>query len=261
MDGVLIVFGNSYDEKDATNITDYVTIKEVSKAAFLPFTMTPGDIEAVNLFAEASGEITGFSVVKSTINVNDECDKSIEKFLCDETKKISEMRTAAYNEYAKNNPDKVQSLANADARLKPAKWSGSFACFDCHIEQAERWKNSPHSKALETLIAKSKGEDVECVGCHTLGFMDGGYTLGEESSRFAGVGCESCHGPGEWHRKVKVQAKNGDKSKEPDSVPADWIPSPGEAVCTKCHQGMHDPEFDFATKIKLVRCISETDVP
>jgi hypothetical protein len=255
LDKVVVVFGDDQKKIDDNTRAEFLNLNEQERIYFLPYTLMPGDIEAVNFFSGASGSIAGFSVMKSTINVNDECDKEIETFLQDEIKNISDIRKKSYEEYMRNNPNSVPNLDAAAANAKGAKWAGNFACFDCHIDQAAKWKNSEHSKAIDTLVAKDKGEDVECVGCHSVGFMDGGYALnGLQASRFAGVGCESCHGPGEWHRKMKTQAKNGDKPKDTDAVPTDWIPSPGAAVCTKCHQDMHDPDFDFATKIKMVAC-------
>ena len=103
---------------------------------------------------------------------------------------------------------------------------GSNKCKKCHLTNHKSWAKTKMGKALETLKpgnateAKTKHglepdkdytKDESCLKCHTTGFgSDGGYVIPDETDKkavrrakkLAGVGCESCHGPGSRYIKV-----------------------------------------------------------
>lgn len=91
---------------------------------------------------------------------------------------------------------------------KKRAYVGSAVCAECHTSdtignQYDRWLRSPHAKAV--LLLKTEGavkigkkfsianpsDDLKCLRCHTTG---GGK---HKKVRDEGVGCETCHGPGE----------------------------------------------------------------
>jgi hypothetical protein len=68
------------------------------------------------------------------------------------------------------------------APLGPAEgFAGSAACMGCHGEAHGRWRETAHSRALETLVVRGHGRDPECVGCHVVGLQQaGGFTTREK---------------------------------------------------------------------------------
>ncbi len=124
--------------------------------------------------------------------------------------------------------------AAADAAKKPT-FVGSKACKTCHQGEKngkifESWMESKHAKAMSVLDS-TKGEttDAKCLKCHTTGYGAGGYgEKGMEAIDLAGVGCESCHGPGSEYKSMKVM-------KDHEASLAAGMIVPTEATCKKCH--------------------------
>lgn len=82
---------------------------------------------------------------------------------------------------------------------------------------------------------------AECVQCH-VGRVN---TINDDGSRFGsppflelGIGCESCHGPGESHIAVQRGLganQSGTLLKDPIINPSKLAPQHREAVCNQCH--------------------------
>jgi hypothetical protein len=148
-------------------------------------------------------------------------------------------------EYEK--PSKVQPLIDAwlereresfallvesrKAMLPTSPFAGAAACQSCHQEAFKTWQNSKHAHALETLPGDHQ-KVSECVECHVLGLKeDGGFVSKEVTPNFAGVQCETCHGPRKEH------------TRNPMIKPALSV-KPGQ-VCTSCHKLPHSDNFRF----------------
>ncbi len=96
---------------------------------------------------------------------------------------------------------------------------GAETCRRCHGRRYAHWKHTPHARAYETLRAKGKELDTECLACHTVAFeCSNGKPDRRSMEQFPGVQCESCHGPGSAHA-----ASEGRTPVEPG------------LVCAKCH--------------------------
>jgi hypothetical protein len=89
-----------------------------------------------------------------------------------------------------------------------AKYIGSEACGNCHVQADKVWKASKHSRAFASLVKAKHPSlrqfDGECVACHTVGFEHlTGYADPKNNIKrntlLENVGCESCHGPGSAH--------------------------------------------------------------
>lgn len=135
------------------------------------------------------------------------------------------------------------------------QYEGRKKCSSCHKSQYQSWRDTAHAKALESLQpgiepeAKRKAKldpqkdytrDRDCVGCHVTGFAaDGGYDLEEPSKFLAGVGCESCHGPGAEYRLL--HRKSGQAfEKNAKTTPRQALADAGqefrfEERCNACH--------------------------
>ena len=120
-----------------------------------------------------------------------------------------------------------------------ADYSGWRSCAPCHEKSAEGWRTTRHSKALDSLAAEKKERNRTCLPCHTTGFGEpGGFLDIDITPEFAGVQCESCHGPAGSHLANPEQKK-----------PAT---SPKESVCRKCHTPGQDSAFDYKSMSSAV---------
>jgi len=132
---------------------------------------------------------------------------------------------------------------------------GAEACAPCHEAQHAVWKASAHASAMATLTteeararASDAATDVACVRCHATAETSGPPP--SESSQYRleeGVGCESCHGPGEAH--VAAEGGRGNIESLGEDCPVCVL----EALCTRCHTAEWDPEWDLAQRLEQVR--------
>lgn len=117
-------------------------------------------------------------------------------------------------------------LAAADstktANMPKHGYVGVQVCKMCHHsekqgQQFEIWQKSKHAQAYKTLetakadkIAKEKGfktpaaKTPECLKCHVTGYGVAAKFLGHRFKMEDGVQCETCHGPGEDYKSLKV---------------------------------------------------------
>jgi len=130
-----------------------------------------------------------------------------------------------------------------------AAYVGSEACQSCHADEHAAWSQHPHARALDTLAAKGEQANAECVRCHSTGLgRPGGFALGAGAQpALAGVGCESCHGPGGDH-VGEAAPKRGTIVKLSDKCGSCVILQ----VCGACHDDANDPGFEFEVKEKIL---------
>jgi 2',3'-cyclic-nucleotide 2'-phosphodiesterase (5'-nucleotidase family) len=151
--------------------------------------------------------------------------------------KASEAVTAAHAEFTNEQNRRMrESSAALPASLSTPSTGGGFAgaqaCAACHQEAFQIWQNTGHAHAMETLERKNQHFDNECVGCHVVGFGQGGFQSLVTTPQLKDVQCEACHGPGLSH------VNN---------------PGPGYGLmqvpvgCTKCHTVPNTPDFNFDT--------------
>ncbi len=116
---------------------------------------------------------------------------------------------------------------------------GTSVCHGCHVEEMEVYRKTSHAHAWTTLEKASKSCDLNCVGCHTVGWeKPGGVCRLDDLERFTNVGCESCHGPGRGHAMNPTDREGWSKS---------FVRNPGVDTCVTCHNPQHSDKFDFAT--------------
>jgi len=117
---------------------------------------------------------------------------------------------------------------------------GVKKCKMCHKGEKrgnvfEKWEKGPHADAFGKLKDADK-KNPECLACHTTGFNKGGYKIGDaNASKFEGIQCESCHGPGSVYKKMSIM-KDKKKSMENGLI------EPTEALCKECHN-KKSPDF------------------
>lgn len=168
------------------------------------------------------------------------------------------------------------SLAVADET--PAyTYVGSSKCKKCHIAESKSWKKTRMGKAFETLKpgvaaeaktkhgldpAKDYTTDATCLKCHTTGFgHDGGYAIPDptdkkavrKAKKLAGVGCESCHGPGSAYIKVFEDIFRSKRKYKVEELYAVGLKKMDGTACTTCHNSesptiQEGEVFDFDKK-------------
>lgn len=111
---------------------------------------------------------------------------------------------------------------------------GVQRCKICHSGEMhgmvyEKWLKSKHAVALDTLSAKGEDKNPKCLVCHVTGFNVGGYKIGAANAAdFAGVQCESCHGPGSGYARMSIMPNK-------KLAMENGLIMPNEALCRKCH--------------------------
>jgi hypothetical protein len=109
-------------------------------------------------------------------------------------------------------------------------------CGFCHPGAHSDWRNTAHSRALETLEAIDQGGNSACLPCHTVGFGEpGGFVNRATTNALAGVQCESCHGPGGPHVSNIM---------DPALRPPASIEMVDADVCGKCHSQVHHALYE-----------------
>ena len=121
---------------------------------------------------------------------------------------------------------------------------GDAACVECHKKESKSFQKDPHASAMKTLKSRNAQKDVTCVGCHATAKVTPPTTAADFHP--GGVGCESCHGPGEQH----VAAGGGKENIVGlgDSCPVCIV----EAICTQCHTPEQDPDWNLETALEAV---------
>lgn len=131
-----------------------------------------------------------------------------------------------------NDNDNQNENATGNSGLT-GKYLGSAKCGECHRDFHTNWSATLHARALESLESINQGSNAECLGCHTVGFGEpGGFKDRATTNALAGVGCESCHGPGRDHVENII-----DRSRDP-------VVDISANVCGRCHTGEHHPNFE-----------------
>ena len=102
-----------------------------------------------------------------------------------------------------------------------ADYVGSSACRNCHAKKHADWSKTNHAKAARKLSADDK-KNILCRKCHFTGEANAG-------SKRKGVGCEACHGAGQYYIQTPVM-KDRELAKA-----VGLIAKPDLQMCKSCH--------------------------
>ena len=128
------------------------------------------------------------------------------------------------------------------------EFTGSATCRSCHSEAHSVWENSAHARAFRTLVEAGHDQDPDCVGCHVVGLgTKGGFESEAATPQLKDVGCESCHGGGQYYSARYVM-------KDPELSRLVGLVDPSEKGCRTCHDASSPSlkPFDFVTKLKAI---------
>jgi len=112
---------------------------------------------------------------------------------------------------------------------EPEPFVSALKCRECHRSQYEAWVQTDHAKAFETLRREHKENDPACASCHMTGFATDLRIQPSMNSRFWGVQCEACHGPGVRHVRK----------------PGKGYGVVLESTCRQCHDADRGKNFNF----------------
>ncbi len=145
----------------------------------------------------------------------------------------------------------VLASATAPAQATPPLQSPD-SCATCHLNIVSAWQEGLHAQAYSDPIFQEawnkKGQAVECLACHTTGFVP---RTGEYKAE--GVTCEACHGiPAEGHPPAAVSTDPGVETCATCHATTftEWQQSKhGEQqlACTTCHQA-HPQQLRLVTE-------------
>ena len=139
------------------------------------------------------------------------------------------------------------------------KYVGAQKCRSCHEDSYRIWGKTRHAnawKSLKETAIPPRDFDPECISCHVVGW-DGlqhfpyidGYSSEKETPDLINVGCECCHGAGEFH----IVAELGNDEKLQKRIRTGMhLGSNVKKVCYQCHDGDNSPSFDFETYFPLI---------
>jgi len=167
----------------------------------------------------------------------------------------------------------VKQEVKKEEAPKP-KYVGVGKCMTCHKmkargDQYSIWLASKHAKAYESLASekslefakalsiKEPQKSEKCLKCHVTAFGVDTTQLGEKFTVEEGIGCEACHGAGEFYSKASLKApkkwEEDPKGMHKQVLDAGLI-VPTAETCVKCHN-KESPTYkefkyeEFASKI------------
>ncbi len=128
---------------------------------------------------------------------------------------------------------------------------GTKNCKKCHLKQWKSWTLTQKAKAYETLqpgiaveAKVSAGLDPEadytadeqCISCHVTGYgKPGGFVDIETTPELAGIGCESCHGPGGAYTQAEYMSLKNREYVKAEVVAVGMVDQVSAAQCAPCH--------------------------
>ena len=147
---------------------------------------------------------------------------------------------------------------------------GSNKCRKCHMKEFKSWQESAMAKSFELLKPGVRAEqktaakldpqkdytqDAKCLPCHTTGYgKPGGFVDMKKTPDLAGVGCETCHGPGGTYVRDGYMTMENKEYKIEKLIAAGMIERTNRGTCEGlCHNNKSpfvgpDYVFDYETK-------------
>jgi predicted CXXCH cytochrome family protein len=128
--------------------------------------------------------------------------------------------------------------------FRSGEYVGVSTCMTCHEGIHDEWRKTAHSRALQTLTDIGQGQNAYCLGCHTVGMnQPTGFVSVAETPQLGGVQCESCHGPGGGHVRLKTGGRLRDNEQ-------DIVVSLSAEICAGCHAWPRRPTYTEWAKSK-----------
>jgi hypothetical protein len=197
------------------------------------------EFHELRLFFKKDGiRVEGYrTALADWVPVDDEAEFWLEQTLKD-------LRTRHPEDWSRLSGEPLQRPGQGEGKslleMLPKDYAGAQACAACHAEAHKAWSASPHAAAMKTLARSRQQDNPACVGCHSTGRQQGGFVSMKKTPQFAGVQCESCHGPSAGH------AAN-------PSAPAGLPLDEARFGCYDCHDKTQSPRFEHEKYMNLIR--------
>ena len=134
---------------------------------------------------------------------------------------------------------------------------GAVRCRECHTKANQKWKDTPHATAFESLVHGRKGQektwvprsfDPECLSCHVTGWhpqdvlpYKTGFVDQSSSGHLLGNQCENCHGAGSRHISL-IESGNVEEALAEVRL---TLEEARRTTCIRCHDLDNSPKFTF----------------
>jgi hypothetical protein len=144
------------------------------------------------------------------------------------------------------------------------KYVGVSKCELCHKlkiygDQYGIWEKGPHAKAFVVLgseeakkIAQERNikdpqKSSECLPCHVTAYGVADSLKEDSYTMEAGIGCETCHGPGSDYMKMTVM-------KDREKAIAAGLIIPDKNTCLACHNQKSPTfkPFNYEERVKAI---------
>lgn len=128
---------------------------------------------------------------------------------------------------------------------------GSKNCKTCHLKEWKSWETTNMAQTFETLKPGQRSAekaaagldpekdytlDESCVRCHVTGYgQPGGFVDIVSTPELAGVGCETCHGPGGTYTEDQYMSLKNKEYTKSLVVAVGLVPEVSEQQCIACH--------------------------
>lgn len=113
---------------------------------------------------------------------------------------------------------------------------GLFELRHTYFPEIKKWLRTPGQQSIgENMLGLRYNETIarHCLGCHSTALPEEKVT---PDSRFLGIGCESCHGPGKAH----VEAARAGSADLRMRRLTDLKPKEVMMICARCHRSIAD---------------------
>lgn len=142
------------------------------------------------------------------------------------------------------------------AKLTP-HYVGQNSCATCHNNIYQAMLASKHQHSFDSLELRAKEDpeqskafkDPNCLRCHVTAYnsQHGGWNKIHPDPELQVVGCEVCHGPGQYHVQIKMP---GTPIEPPEDLQAEdrntaGLLEAGKQTCLQCHDAENSPKFDY----------------
>lgn len=146
------------------------------------------------------------------------------------------------------------------AQAEEFEYVGSKGCKKCHLKEYKSWEATTMATTFDALKPGERAEaklkagldpdndyttDENCVKCHVTGYgKPGGFVDIETTPELAGVGCETCHGPGGTYIQDGYMTLKNKEYKKADIVAVGMVDTVSVDQCKDCHNA----ESPFVTE-------------
>ncbi|MDP8256421.1 MAG: multiheme c-type cytochrome [Candidatus Alcyoniella australis] len=132
----------------------------------------------------------------------------------------------------------IEAAQQAQLHEQQSPFAGSESCMNCHSADFDKWTQTQHALAMQSLAEAGQDFDPECVVCHSVGYgTPGGFVSMDFTPGLGNVGCEVCHGARKAHTADPTIK----------GVPADVN------TCLRCHTTLRDPQFEFGKRWQTIK--------